>query len=93
MNASDNTATQIKRLADQWTKEFCLGYRFGFRGKANPPCDKADYPPEFHAWPLDRRNAWWCEFNQGLVEKHDRARGTRTLRLRLCACPCGAGPP
>ena len=25
------------------------------------------YPPEFHAWPLDRRNACWCEFNQGLV--------------------------
>lgn len=25
------------------------------------------HPPEFHAWPLDRRNAWWCEFNQGLV--------------------------
>jgi hypothetical protein len=67
MKASDNAATEIKRLADQWPEEFRLGYRFGFRGKANPPCDKAGYPPEFHAWPLDRRNAWWCEFNQGLV--------------------------
>ena len=25
--------------------------------------------------------------------KYDCARGTRMLRLRLCACPCGAGPP
>lgn len=25
------------------------------------------YLPEFRARPLDRRNAWWCEFNQGLV--------------------------
>jgi hypothetical protein len=28
-----------------------------------------------------------------LSAKYDCARGTRMLRLRLIACPCGAGPP
>ena len=54
---------EIDRLASAWPKEFRLGYRFGFQGKADPPCDRAGYPGMFHSWPLDRRNAWWCGWN------------------------------
>ena len=35
---------EIDRLASAWPKEFRLGYRFGFQGKADPPCDRAGYP-------------------------------------------------
>lgn len=62
---------EIERLANLWPKEFRLGCRFGFLGKADPPCDRAGYPAGFHAWPLDRRNAWWCGWNNG---RCDRAR-------------------
>ena len=54
-------------LADQWPEEFRLGYRFGFRRKADPPCDQAGYPLGFHTWPLVLRNAWFCGFNRGFV--------------------------
>ena len=35
---------EIDSLASAWPKEFRLGYRFGFQGKADPPCDRAGYP-------------------------------------------------
>ena len=60
-------AAEIERLANAWPEEFRLGYRFGFRGKADPPCDRAGYPLGLHAWPLPRRNAWWCGFSRGRV--------------------------
>jgi hypothetical protein len=63
--ASDHAAAEIKRLEEQWPKEFRLGYRFGFLGKADQPCDAAGYPIGLHAWPLDRRNAWWAGWNDG----------------------------
>ena len=62
-----DVADEVKRLADRWPEEFRLGYRFGFRGKADPPCDQAGYPSGFHGWPLVRRNAWFCGFNSGRV--------------------------
>jgi hypothetical protein len=60
-------AKEVERFADRWPEEFRLGYRFGFRGKADPPCDEASYPAGFHGWPLERRNAWFCGFNSGRV--------------------------
>ena len=67
LSRSENTATQrgVKRLGDQWPEEFRHGYRFGFRGKADPPCDQAGYPSGFHMWLLDRRNAWFAGWNRG----------------------------
>jgi hypothetical protein len=62
-----DVADEVKRLADQWPEEFRLGYRFGSRGKADPPSDAAGYPLGFHTWPLDRRNAWFCGFDRGFV--------------------------
>ena len=60
-------AAEIKLIADRWPEEFRLGYRFGFRGKADSPCDQAGYPSGFHRWPLAQRNAWYCGFNSGRV--------------------------
>ena len=57
----------VKVIADRWPEEFRLGYRFGFRGKADPPCDRAGYPNGFSAWPLDPRNAWGAGWNSGRV--------------------------
>ena len=62
---------EIERLANLWPNEYRLGYRFGFRGKADQPCDRAGYPEGFHGWPLERRNTWWCGWNKG---RCDRAR-------------------
>ena len=58
-------AALVERLASRWPDEFRLGYRFGFRRKADPPCDRAGYPSGFHAWPLNRRNAWRARWNSG----------------------------
>jgi hypothetical protein len=63
MNPAANAL--VERLASRWPDEFRLGYRFGFRRKADPACDRAGYPSGFHAWPLNRRNAWWAGWNQG----------------------------
>ena len=68
---------EIERLAERWPDEFRLGYRFGFRGKADQPCDAGGYPPGLHSWPLDRRNAWWAGWNQGHVER-DRLAASNT---------------
>jgi hypothetical protein len=62
-----DVAEEVKRFADNWPEEFRLGYRFGFRGKADPPCEIAGYPDGFHTWPLVRRNAWFCGFNGGFI--------------------------
>jgi hypothetical protein len=67
----DNATAEVERLANQWPKEFRLGYRFGFLCKADQPCDGAGYPLGLHTWPLSRRNAWWCGWNRGRCE-HSR---------------------
>jgi hypothetical protein len=61
------SSAKIKFIADRWPEEFRLGYRFGFRGKADPPCGQAGYPSGFHTWPLGRRNAWFAGWNRGRV--------------------------
>ena len=61
------TQLEIEGLAARWPDEYRLGYRFGFRGKADSPCDAVGYPKGFHRWSLERRNAWWCGWNQGRV--------------------------
>jgi hypothetical protein len=59
-------------LLSRWPAEFRLGYRFGRLGKADPPYGLGGYPEGFHGWPLDRRNAWWCGWNCGHLDR-DRA--------------------
>jgi hypothetical protein len=47
--------------------EFRHGFRAAFLQKSDEPYDRGGYPIAFHGWPLNRRNAWWCGFNKGLV--------------------------
>jgi hypothetical protein len=62
---------EIERLAARWPDEYRLGYRFGCRRKADPPCDAAGYPKGFHKWPLDRHNAWWAGWSRGHQARQD----------------------
>ncbi len=64
---ASRTAQQVKWFANHCPEEFRRGYRFGFRGEADPPCDAAGYPHGFHTGPLAQRNAWWAGWNCGRV--------------------------
>ena len=57
------------RLKRAWPQEFRDGERCAYFGKFEGERETGGYPKGFHAWPLDRRNAWYCGFNFGLVER------------------------
>jgi hypothetical protein len=60
-------------LCGKFPAEFEHGYRTGYLGENQPPCDPAGYMIGHHTWPLDRRNAWFAGWNLGNVERpgHD----------------------
>jgi hypothetical protein len=63
-------AEQIRaELCKRFPQEFEHGYRTGYLGEPQPPCDAADYPIDFHAWPLVRKNSWYGGFNLGHTER------------------------
>jgi hypothetical protein len=49
------------RARDKQTYD--AGYVAGYRDKAEGPCLR--YPPDFQAWTLDRKNAWFAGWNEG----------------------------
>jgi hypothetical protein len=67
--ASNPADAEVERFRAEWPQEFRLGYRFGILGKADAPCDSAGYPLGLHAWPLGRKNAWWCGWHIGRTER------------------------
>jgi hypothetical protein len=69
-------AEQIRaEFCRQFPQEFEHGYRTGYLGENQPPCDAAGYPEGFHTWPLARRNSWWAGVNLGLVERKKAGHG------------------
>jgi hypothetical protein len=60
---------------EKFPQEVEHGFLSGFTGEFQQPCDAAGYPPGFHSWPLERRNAWWAGANLGYIEgrKDDQA--------------------
>jgi hypothetical protein len=60
-----------KRWREAYPVEFNDGVRIGFFGKAKSARDPAggDYPLGFHAWSIDRKNAWFCGFNLSYVKR------------------------
>jgi hypothetical protein len=67
MNAQ---AKQIRaELREQFHQEFEHGYRTGYLGEFQQPCDAAGYPVGFHAWALARKNAWYSAWNLGNVQR------------------------
>jgi hypothetical protein len=56
-------------LCAKFPREFEHGYRTGYLGENQPPCDAAGYMIGHHTWPLDRKNAWFAGFNLGYAER------------------------
>jgi hypothetical protein len=63
-------AEQIRAaLCRRFPREFEHGYRTGYLGENQPPCDAAGYMIGHHTWPLVRKNAWFAGFNLGYTER------------------------
>jgi hypothetical protein len=58
-------------LCAKFPSEFEHGYRTGYLGENQPPCDAAGYMIGHHTWPLDRKNAWYAGWNLGNIESED----------------------
>jgi hypothetical protein len=65
----DRISLEVARLRDGWPDEFRNGARLGFLGRADDEREAGGYPVGFHAWPLDRRNAWFVGFNRGRLDR------------------------
>ena len=53
----------------KWQAEFDDGARCAFLQRADGPRESGGYPKGFHAWQLERRNAWFAGFNQGCIDR------------------------
>lgn len=65
----DQVAAQRAALCAKYPAEFEHGYRSGFTGEFQKPCDAGGYPIGFHTWELVRKNAWYAGWNLGCVER------------------------
>lgn len=66
MNAIDDERVRLKSA---WPNEFADGERCAFLQRYAGTREPGGYPLGFHRWPLERRNAWYCGVNFGLVER------------------------
>jgi hypothetical protein len=53
-------------LCKRFPQEFEHGYRTGYLGEKQPPCDVAGFPTGFHTWDLLRQNSWYAGWNLGI---------------------------
>jgi len=60
-------ADEIAGLRTRWPKEFRDGARCAFLNQYEGEREPGGYPAGFHRWSLDRRNAWFAGFNQGMI--------------------------
>ena len=56
-------------LFAKFPREFEHGYRSGYLGEHQHPCDSAGYMIGHHTWPSERKNAWFAGFNLGHAER------------------------
>jgi hypothetical protein len=66
---SDSNDKAGHPLREQWPREWRDGARMAFLRPVADEREPGGYPRGFHAWPLDRRNAWWSGYSRGY---HDR---------------------
>jgi hypothetical protein len=59
----ERAAAERERIRRAYPKEFNEGAKRAFEGSGL-------YPPGFHDWPLERRNAWFAGFNFGYVYRN-----------------------
>jgi hypothetical protein len=57
------------RLQSAWPGEYGDGVRCAFHKRHPGRREPGGYPLGFHGWPLERRNAWYCGFAVGLLER------------------------
>lgn len=64
-------SAEIERaqLCERWPAEFEDGYRSGFTGEHQKPCDDAGYMVGHHSWAIERKNAWFAGWNLGNAER------------------------
>jgi hypothetical protein len=69
MTASAGADAERARLKGEWPAEFSDGERCAFLNRFDGAREPGGYPKSFHGWPLGRRNAWYCGFGFGLLER------------------------
>jgi hypothetical protein len=57
------------RLSCAYPDAFRDRERSAFLQRYDGPREPGGYPKGFHSWPSEQRNAWWCGFNLGLLER------------------------
>jgi AAA domain len=66
---TSSRAEQIRaELCRRFPNEFEHGYRTGYLGENQPPCDAAGYMIGHHTWPLVRKNAWFAGGRPAMVD-------------------------
>jgi hypothetical protein len=60
---------QRAHLQRPWPAEFADGERSAFHQRHDGPRELGGYPKGFNHWPLERRNAWYCGFNFGRIQR------------------------
>lgn len=56
----------------KWPAEFNDGARYGLLNKCHGKREPGGFPPGFHDWPLNRRNAWFAGFDEGYSRRTRR---------------------
>jgi hypothetical protein len=69
----DAPEAERERLKQAWPDTFRDAARCAFLGKAEGERERGGYPRGLFGWPLERRNAWFCGYNVGLLDRQ-RAR-------------------
>jgi hypothetical protein len=69
MQSDSNEKTAYHPLQEQWPREWRDGARGAFLAQLAGEREPGGYPRGFHAWPLDRRNAWFAGFNRGYQDR------------------------
>jgi hypothetical protein len=57
------------RLKTTWPAEFADGERSAFLKRFDGKREMGGYPLGFHQWALERRNAWYCGYYYGLLQR------------------------
>jgi hypothetical protein len=65
----DAPVRERARLKQAWPEAFADGERVAFLQRFAGERERGGYPRAFHRWPLNRRNAWFCGYNFGLLER------------------------
>jgi hypothetical protein len=75
MSDMEPARDEVKGFEPQSPDEYRDGARCAFLRRFDGVRQEGGYPPGFHHWPLERRNAWFAGFNRGYHDRLDLLRG------------------